>query len=78
MFFSGLANPDYIPIILDLEVYKPTTLQETHIIYKWEELRREYTNKTRCIYYIILAELLSTRKSKRYDILIRAKSSTLI
>ena len=74
---STLANPDHIPTTPDFEAYKPTTLQETHMMHKWEELRREYTNKTGRTYCVALAELPSTRRSKRHDALTKAESSAL-
>ena len=70
-----LTNPNYILIILDFEVYKPTTLQKTYIIYKWEKLRREYINKIGYTYCVAFVELLFIKKSKRYNILIKAESS---
>ena len=47
------------------------------MIYKWEKLKREYINKIKYIYYVVFKELLSTKKNKKYNILIKVKSSTL-
>ena len=47
------------------------------MIYKWEELRREYINKIGYTYCVALAELPSIKRSKRYDILIKVESSAL-